>query len=81
MANHFKLLVSLNTVEIPVVDGELGTQRKETLGGLVVNQDQIHKMSQTLWQARKFYFRVIESPIDICYKDKAMQILNIIRNF
>jgi hypothetical protein len=42
-----------------------------------VNQDQIHKMSQRLWQARKFYLRVIESPIDICYKDKAMQILNI----
>lgn len=78
MANHFKQLVSLSIAEIPVVDGELGTQKRETLGGLIVNQDQIHKMSQRLWQARKFYFEVIESPIDIFHKDRAMQILNII---
>jgi len=78
VVNHFKLLVSLNTARSLVVDGGHGTKNRKNLGELIMNQDQLHKMSQRLWQARKFYFEVIESPIDIFHKDRAMQILNII---
>jgi len=40
-----------------------------------------YQLEQTLWQARAFYLKVICSPIDICYKDKAMKILDIMGGF